>query len=65
VVFGITLSFSVCTAFLLRARPKRPRHRRAGEQRDELATDHSITSSARNKIEVGNSMPIALARKSR
>jgi hypothetical protein len=26
---------------------------------------YSITSSARNKIEVGNSMPIALARKSR
>src|SRR5260370_41047184 len=39
--------------------------RRAAEQRDELAAlqrrDHSITSSARNKIAVGNSMPIALA----
>src|SRR5262249_54315836 len=32
---------------LLRARRERPRRRRAAEQRDELATFHSITSSAR------------------
>src|SRR5262249_32556153 len=31
---------------LLRARRKRPRDRRAAEQRDELAPVHSITSSA-------------------
>jgi hypothetical protein len=31
---------------LLRARRQRPRRRRAAEQRDELATLHSITSSA-------------------
>src|SRR5215470_2165432 len=33
---------------LLRARRKRPRGRRADEQRDDLASLHSITSSARN-----------------
>src|SRR6516165_1493693 len=31
---------------LLRLRPERPRHRRAAEQRDEVASLHSITSSA-------------------
>jgi hypothetical protein len=31
---------------LLRARRQRPRRRRTAEQRDELATPHSITSSA-------------------
>src|SRR5260370_30075483 len=31
---------------LLRPRRKRPRSRRAAEQRDELAAPHSITSSA-------------------
>src|SRR5262245_57706394 len=30
----------------LRARPERPRHRRAAEERYELAAPHSITSSA-------------------
>jgi hypothetical protein len=35
-------------AILLRARRERPRSR-AAEQRDELATLHSITSSARNQ----------------
>src|SRR3989442_12843124 len=35
--------------------------RPAAEQRDELAPLHSITSSARSRIEVGSSMPIALA----
>src|SRR5439155_15321588 len=50
---------------LLRARRERPRGRRAAEQRDELAPlyrcNHSITWSARSRIDVGNSMPIALA----
>ena len=32
---------------LLRAHRDRPRSRRAAEERDELAADHSITSSAR------------------
>jgi hypothetical protein len=31
---------------LLRARRERPHRRRATEQRDEVAADHSITSSA-------------------
>src|SRR6516162_8253677 len=34
---------------------------RAAEQRDELAACHSITSSASNWIELGTSMPSALA----
>jgi hypothetical protein len=34
---------------------------RTAEQRDELAADHSITSSARSRIAVGNSTPIARA----
>src|SRR5262249_17963997 len=46
---------------LLRARRERPRNRRAAKQRDELAAFHSITSSARRRIAVGSSMPIALA----
>ncbi len=46
---------------LLRARCERPRSRRAADERDELAPFHSITSSARSRIDVGNSMPIALA----
>jgi hypothetical protein len=47
---------------LLRARHERPRGRRAAEKRDELAAPHSsITSSARKRIDVGSSMPIALA----
>src|SRR5262249_46273132 len=47
---------------LLCARRERPHSRRAAAQRAELAPpDHSITSSARNRIEVGISMPIALA----
>jgi hypothetical protein len=44
--------------WLLRARRERPR-RRAGEQRDELAAPHSITSSARNKSDVGMEIPSA------
>src|SRR5215470_6697694 len=48
---------------LLRAQGLRTddRCRRAAEQRDELATSHSITSSARNKIDVGTDTSIALA----
>jgi hypothetical protein len=34
---------------------------RAAEKGHELASHHSITSSARSKVNVGNSMPIALA----
>ena len=45
---------------LLRAPRERPRCRTA-EQRDELAPLHSITSSASNWIELGTSMPSALA----
>src|SRR5262245_40714340 len=45
---------------LLRARRERPRSR-AADERDEIAALHSITSSARSRIEVGSSTPIALA----
>jgi hypothetical protein len=45
---------------LLRARRERPRDR-AAEQSDKLAPSHSITSSASNCIELGTSMPSALA----
>src|SRR5262249_28931376 len=49
-------------ARLLPARRERPCHGRAAKQRDELATAaHSITSSASNWIELGTSMPSALA----
>src|SRR6516164_1652082 len=41
---------------LLRARRERPRCN-AAEQRDELAALHSITSSARSRIDVGNAIP--------
>src|SRR5262245_33314375 len=47
---------------LLRARPKRPHHRRAAEQRDELApADHSITSSAATCKVSGTVKPSILA----
>jgi hypothetical protein len=45
---------------LLRARRERPRSR-AAEQRDEFAPSHSITSSARKRIDVGNTIPKLLA----
>src|SRR5262249_37964721 len=45
----------------LRACRKRPRDRRASEQRDELAAPHSITSSARSKNDSGIVRSIALA----
>src|SRR5262249_31253012 len=48
------------TGGLLRARNQRPRGR-AGEQRDELAPFHSITSSARSGNAGGICKPIALA----
>src|SRR6266540_3669528 len=46
---------------LLRARPERPRDGSAAESQDELAAFHSITSSARKRTAVGNSMPMAVA----
>src|SRR5262245_319558 len=46
---------------LLRPRRERPRRRRPAEQRDELATLHSITSSALSRTEVGSSRPSDLA----
>src|SRR5262245_13066734 len=50
---------------LLRAHRERPGHRRAPEQRDELAAphrcNHSITSSARTINAIGTRSPIALA----
>src|SRR5262249_16223215 len=47
--------------WLLRARRERPRGRRTADERDDFATPHSITSSARamNASEIGS--PIALA----
>src|SRR5262249_31495292 len=46
---------------LLRPRRKRPR-RRAAEERDELAPqNHSITSSARSRIDGGMARPSAVA----
>src|SRR5215468_11518196 len=46
---------------LLRVRGQRPRRRRAAEQRNELATFHSITSSARAISVGGTSRPSAFA----
>src|SRR5437763_4547250 len=43
------------------ARDERPRGRRAAKQRDELASRHSITSSARCCRNQGTSRPSALA----
>jgi hypothetical protein len=47
---------------LLRACRERPRGSRAGEQRDELATPHSITSSVRASSIGGISRPSAILR---
>src|SRR4029077_15241590 len=46
---------------LLRPRRDRPRCRRTAEQRDELASPHSITSSARPESGSGKVRPSALA----
>src|SRR5262249_32785193 len=46
---------------LLRSCRERPRRRRAAEQRDELASSHSITSSASASSDGGTSRPSALA----
>src|SRR5262245_8747391 len=46
---------------LLRARRERPRSRCSAEQRDERASSHSITSSARASSVGGTSKPKALA----
>src|SRR5262249_26174640 len=45
----------------LRPRRKRPRHRRGAEQRDELATSHSMTSSAMASTPGGTVRPSAFA----
>src|SRR5262245_60283625 len=47
--------------WLLRARRARPRRRRTAEQRDELASPHSITSSASASSVGGTVRPSALA----
>src|SRR5215471_5566179 len=49
----------VASQLISRLRP--PCSCRAGEQRDERASSHSISSSASNWIELGTSMPSALA----
>src|SRR5262249_22881379 len=49
------------TLALLRACRARPRTCRAAEKGDERATLHSITSSARKRIDVGNTIPKLLA----
>jgi hypothetical protein len=54
VIFG-------ATSWLLRARCERPRHRRAAEQRHELAPLHSITSSAMASTPGGIVRPSILA----
>src|SRR5262249_36744541 len=47
---------------LLRARRERPRGDRAAEERDEVAPpNHSITSSARSRIDGGMASPSAVA----
>src|SRR5262249_12586139 len=46
---------------LLRARRQRPRSRRAAEKRDEVASLHSITSSAATSSLSGTVKPSALA----
>src|SRR5262249_12994863 len=46
---------------LLRARRERPRGSRAAQKRDELATSHSITSSARASRLSGTVRPNAFA----
>jgi hypothetical protein len=63
IVYAIPPQLSPLTTFLdsLGVRRERPRRRRAAEQRDELATFHSITSSARPSSESGTVRPSALA----
>ena len=56
---GPDLSDARGLAGLLRARPERPRSRRAAEQRDELASPDSITSSAIESSVGGMSMSSA------
>src|SRR5262245_23318239 len=62
IIFGKPLQYSDAphSLALLRARGKRPR-RRDAEQCDEIATFHSITSSARASSVSGTSRPSALA----
>jgi hypothetical protein len=49
---------------LLRSRRERPRRRRAAQQRDELATPHSTTSSARARSVGGTDRKMPLLRQS-
>jgi hypothetical protein len=46
---------------LLRPHSNRPRSRCTPEERDEVAAGHSMTSSARSRIDVGTSRPSAFA----
>src|SRR6516225_3163095 len=58
---GEDQSYPIDPSRLLRARRERPGNRYAAKQRDELASLHSITSSASSWIELGTSMPSARA----
>src|SRR5262245_42152979 len=58
---GVQAADAISPPGFLRARRERPRHRRAAEQRDELAAFHSITSSARASSVGGTSRPSARA----
>src|SRR5207253_5816411 len=58
--YGLQHPNSVTLRRLLRVRRERPRHR-ATDKSDELASLHSITSSARASSVGGTSMPSAFA----
>src|SRR5262245_17460610 len=61
---GRSLRFEIAKADdlrLLRTRSERPCSCAADERDETAAPNHSITSSARKRIDVGSSMPIALA----
>jgi hypothetical protein len=57
---GVQAAEAINPSGFLRARRQRPCRSRAAEQRDELATLHSITSSARPSSGSGTVMPSAL-----
>jgi hypothetical protein len=46
---------------LLRTGQDRPRSRRAAKEREDIAADHSMTSSARRSMLAGTEMPSAFA----
>src|SRR6516225_178948 len=58
---GVQAADAINPPGFLRVRCQRPCRRRAAEQRDERATLHSITSSARASSVGGTSRPSALA----